>query len=55
MFVVSYRQIGASDTLVGKIKTTEGPFNTYEEARTYATRANNKPHTPFFFFVERAA
>jgi len=53
-FVVSYRRVGARDTLIGKIKPAEGPFNTYEEARDYAAMANSKPHTPFFFFVERA-
>ncbi len=55
MYVVSYRRVGARDTLIGQIKTADGPFNTYEAARDYAAKSNSKPFTPFFFFVERAA
>ena len=51
---VSYRRVGARDTLIGGIKHAEGPFDTYDAAAEYAVAANSKPHTPFFFFVERS-
>ncbi len=54
-FTVSYRRVGARDTLIGGIiECHEGPFDNYEEAKQFAVAANCKPFTPYFFFVERA-